>query len=252
MILALILHGFLFSIDWESSNNRINRITEPDTLAISLHYLEPEKPVQIIPIEPQDSVLPEIEPSPPPPPAPKTVKEKTVKKPEFIQPAIIPKKERIRETKKILQEEISSEKTQEERPPLPINNILSTDSDNFPLKKESSVPDKEVKIAGNIKEEESIPPPPVIKLAIPAYKDNPAPKYPGNAERRGLEGVVILDVFVDEDGKVQELHVGESSGHTILDNAAMDAVRKWVFIPGTRNNDPVAVWVKVPIRFQIN
>jgi protein TonB len=89
-------------------------------------------------------------------------------------------------------------------------------------------------------------------LAKPLYRHNPPPKYPNRARRRGLQGIVILEVLVDETGQVEELTVFTSSGHTILDRAARASVKKWLFQPGTRDGHNVKTWVRVPIRFQLN
>jgi len=91
-----------------------------------------------------------------------------------------------------------------------------------------------------------------IQIARPIYKKNPSPKYPRRARKLGYEGVVILDVQVDENGVVNDLKILESSGHEILDNAAVSSVKRWQFEPGTSNGKKVKMWVKVPIRFQLN
>jgi protein TonB len=89
-------------------------------------------------------------------------------------------------------------------------------------------------------------------LAKPLYRHNPPPKYPKRARRKGLQGIVILEVLVDETGQVEELTVFTSSGHKILDRAARASVKKWLFQPGTRDGLTVKTWVRVPIRFQLN
>lgn len=94
--------------------------------------------------------------------------------------------------------------------------------------------------------------PAAIQLARPLYKKNPSPKYPRRARKLRYEGVVILDVQVDENGKVNDLKILESSGYEILDKAAVSSVKRWLFEPGTRNGEKVKMWVSVPIRFQLN
>lgn len=88
-------------------------------------------------------------------------------------------------------------------------------------------------------------------LAKPLYRHNPPPKYPNRARRRGLQGVVILEVLVDETGQVEELTVFTSSGHRILDRAARASVKKWLFQPGTKGGKIEKMWVRVPIRFEL-
>ncbi len=92
---------------------------------------------------------------------------------------------------------------------------------------------------------------PVIRPATPIYRLNPPPKYPRLAQRRGLEGVVLLEVWVDIQGRVKELRISSSSGHSILDKAALKAVRNWRFSTGSIRGKPEEMWVKVPVRFQL-
>jgi periplasmic protein TonB len=91
----------------------------------------------------------------------------------------------------------------------------------------------------------------VTKDAIPSYRVNPTPTYPRTARKRGFQGIVVLSVFVDEKGKVSNLWVSTSSGYILLDNAAVKAVKDWAFEPGMKGDKRIAMWVKVPIRFQL-
>ena len=77
------------------------------------------------------------------------------------------------------------------------------------------------------------------------------PVYPPRCLRLGLEGTVRVRVLVGEDGRVQEVTVGKSSGETALDDAAMDAVRYWRFEPAKRDGVPVRAWAIVPIEFKL-
>jgi len=94
--------------------------------------------------------------------------------------------------------------------------------------------------------------PPRRKEAVPLYKENPLPRYPGNARRRGHAGTVMLMVFVSEKGAAQQIRIFESSGYTSLDRAAEKAVAAWRFEPGTSDGVPTGMWVKIPITFEVN
>lgn len=94
-------------------------------------------------------------------------------------------------------------------------------------------------------------PAPTISLARPLYRHNPSPDYPSRARRRGLQGVVILKVLVDEKGRVDDLVIFKSSGHKILDRAARSSVKRWMFQPGTKDGRTIEMWVRVPIRFEL-
>ena len=91
----------------------------------------------------------------------------------------------------------------------------------------------------------------VLKIARPLYKQNTSPPYPRKARRMGYEGVVMLKVLIDENGRVDDLTVLKSSGHTVLDRAALSAVRKWLFEPGTEGGIKKKMWVKIPVRFDL-
>jgi len=97
----------------------------------------------------------------------------------------------------------------------------------------------------------SIPPVKAVREARPAYKVNPPPPYPKRARRRGYEGTVILEALVDGSGRVKELRVLTSSGHRVLDKAALKSVNGWLFEPGMVGDEKVDMWVRVPVRFEL-
>jgi protein TonB len=90
------------------------------------------------------------------------------------------------------------------------------------------------------------------ELAYPDYKINPKPNYPMIARRKGYEGVVLLKVWVLENGKVGKIELQKSSSHEMLDKSAMKAVENWIFIPGKKGGEPIPSWVTVPIKFQLS
>ena len=91
----------------------------------------------------------------------------------------------------------------------------------------------------------------VLTEAIPLYRDNPAPAYPVLARKRGYEGTVILEVFVNRNGRVGDLKIHQSSGQAILDEAALASVKGWQFNPGKKGDTAIDMWVRVPIRFNL-
>ncbi len=92
---------------------------------------------------------------------------------------------------------------------------------------------------------------PIQTKAIPKYRQNRQPSYPLIAKRRGYEGEILLSVLVDGAGTVSEITIKNSSGHLSLDNAALNTVKNWLFTPAAVNGRPVAMWVDVPIQFQL-
>jgi TonB family protein len=78
------------------------------------------------------------------------------------------------------------------------------------------------------------------------------PRYPESARRAGAQGVTVLKLRVLENGRVGEVLVEQSAGHPDLDVEAADAVKKWLFEPARVGKQPVAVWVLLPVKFELN
>ena len=97
----------------------------------------------------------------------------------------------------------------------------------------------------------SPPAPPRIELpsSNAGYLNNPKPTYPAISRRLGEQGKVVLRVFIDAEGSPQQIEIRQSSGYERLDQQALDAVRRWRFVPGKRNGVPEAMWNIVPINF---
>lgn len=83
-----------------------------------------------------------------------------------------------------------------------------------------------------------------------AYLRNPAPDYPPVALRRRWEGTVLLKVHVLANGSAQQIEVIASSGHESLDDAAVQAVTAWRFVPAHRAGQAIDGWVRVPVVFK--
>jgi TonB family protein len=100
----------------------------------------------------------------------------------------------------------------------------------------------------------STPPPPVAEgdlVTLDATVIKPrkisksdSPSYPREAERLGLQGSVIVDILVDENGQVKDPHVIESAG-ILLDRAVLSAISHWRYEPARKNG------VKVKVRMQV-
>jgi protein TonB len=61
----------------------------------------------------------------------------------------------------------------------------------------------------------------------------------------------MLRVRVLENGRVGQVIVEQSAGFRDLDIAAAEAVKKWLFEPARRGKDLVAVWVMLPVKFEL-
>ena len=85
----------------------------------------------------------------------------------------------------------------------------------------------------------------------PSALYNPPPSYPNESKRANEEGAVLLSVQVNAAGRADTITVSKSSGFQRLDRAASEAVRRWKFKPATRNGEPIATIVDVPIVFRL-
>ena len=100
---------------------------------------------------------------------------------------------------------------------------------------------------------------------IPLHKDDPdfvpydkepqiikkvEPKYPELAKRTGLEGKVIVKMFVNTEGKVTRVVVLKSDAE-VFNEPAIEAAKQFVFTPAYVNNKPVAVWISYPFQFRL-
>jgi protein TonB len=91
------------------------------------------------------------------------------------------------------------------------------------------------------------------KVELPSssaeYLHNPKPVYPNISKRRGEQGMVLVSVLIGIDGTAQDAKVKTSSGFELLDQAALNTVKNWRYVPGKRGGLPEAMWFNVPINF---
>jgi protein TonB len=73
--------------------------------------------------------------------------------------------------------------------------------------------------------------------------------YPDIAQAANVQGIVILETTVGGDGRVADVKVLRSS--PLLDQAAIDAVRQWVYTPTLLNGKPVPVVMTVTVNFSL-
>jgi protein TonB len=89
------------------------------------------------------------------------------------------------------------------------------------------------------------------RRARPDHGRNPPPVYPRLLREQGIEGTVLVRAAVGPDGMAQAVELAASSGHRLLDQAALRAVQRWRFIPARLNDTPVASVVEFPVSFQL-
>ena len=84
-----------------------------------------------------------------------------------------------------------------------------------------------------------------------SYLNNPAPPYPRKSRRLGEQGTVVLAVDISTQGNASQVIITTSSGHPRLDQAALETVLKWRFVPGKKSGVPQKMCVNIPINFAL-
>jgi len=85
----------------------------------------------------------------------------------------------------------------------------------------------------------------------PRPKSAIRPKYPKEAKEAGIEGTVIVQVYVDKKGRVKETIILKGIPNTGLDEAAIEAIKKTKFKPAMQRGKPVGVWTSIPVNFRL-
>lgn len=88
-----------------------------------------------------------------------------------------------------------------------------------------------------------------MPISNAAYLNNPHPPYPRVSRRLREEGRVLLAVEIDVDGHASQAVVKRSSGFERLDQAALQTVLNWRFVPGKQAGIAKKMWVNIPINF---
>jgi protein TonB len=87
------------------------------------------------------------------------------------------------------------------------------------------------------------------QIKAPRRLVNVAPVYPSIAQQARVEGEVEIEAVIGEDGRVRDARV--TRGKPLLNDAALTAVRQWVFTPTTLNGEAVAVIMTVTVVFTL-
>jgi len=84
------------------------------------------------------------------------------------------------------------------------------------------------------------------------YLHNPTPRYPPAAARLRESGRVLLSVAVNAAGLPERVEIAATSGSPRLDQAALDTVKRWRFVPARQGDRAVAASVNVPLVFRLD
>ena len=101
------------------------------------------------------------------------------------------------------------------------------------------------------------PPPEGPRVKFIPYDDPPQPLssirpvYPEIAQEAGIEGTVVVQVFVDKKGRVQDTLILKGIPNTGLDEAAVTAIKKTRFRPAKQRERAVGVCISIPVKFRL-
>lgn len=108
---------------------------------------------------------------------------------------------------------------------------------NFKLDKNDADPNAPLRVGGDVK--------------APIVMERVEPVYTEEARKERISGIVILEAIIGRDGLVKEAHVLKPLPFG-LDQAAVEAVKQWIFKPGTLEGKPVDVIFNLTINFRLD
>jgi periplasmic protein TonB len=181
-----------------------------------------------------------IAPPPPPPPPPPPAAVKTVVKPvarliqagKLMQPRAIPKEVAVFKEAELPPDVIPSAGPGGVFGGIPGGNMIAAAGPAAPAPPKPTAPAR-IKQGGNV--------------TAASIITQTRPVYPPLARQARIQGNVVLHAIIDKDGKVAQLEV--ISGHPLLVQAALDAVRQWRYKPTLLNGDPVEVDTTITVTF---
>lgn len=243
VIFSFLIHSLAFSSAPPPSLNLDLNATQKSSIAIQFVAPKKEKTTKtktkITPKEvikkPEEVELKKVT---------KTVKEQVnLAKNEDKKALIKPLKKQPKAVKKMEKEELKNKLTTEKL------------SKNEPIKERDEKPKKRQKTekltpttsASSAKQSA----PKMVKKVTFSARPSPI-DYPHSAKKRNIEGVVLIEVWLDEQGKQTKQRVINSSGHQILDKAALKGIGKWQFSRQQDSGQAIAYRVQVPINFGLN
>ena len=160
------------------------------------------------------------------------------------------------ETEQIIIENIDIPQTQQiDNTPPPARPSIPVPSDDEDIADDLTLDELDFDDFSNM---DAPPPPPSgPKVVFIPYDDPPVamtpirPVYPEIAQEAGIEGVIVVQAFIDEKGRVKETLILKGVPNTGLDEAAMDAIRKTRFRPAKQRERAVGVWISIPVNFRL-
>jgi periplasmic protein TonB len=142
-----------------------------------------------------------------------------------------------------------------ERPPPPARPSVPVESEDEDIADDLTIEETDL---DNFEAWDAPPPPPEgPRVKFIPYDDPPQPLsqirpvYPEIAQEAGIEGTVVVQVFIDLRGRVKDTVILKGIPNTGLDEAAISAIRKTRFRPARQRERPVGVWISIPVNFRL-
>jgi periplasmic protein TonB len=181
-----------------------------------------------------------IAPPPPPPPPPPPQAVKTVIKPvarlitagKLMQPRAIPKEVEVFKEAALPPDVAPTGGLGGVFGGIPGGNMIAAAGPAAPPPPKPAAPQR-IKQGGNV--------------TAASIINQTRPLYPPLARQARIQGSVVLHAIIDKEGKVAQLEV--ISGHPLLVQAALDAVKQWRYRPTLLNGDPVEVDTTITVTF---
>jgi len=240
---AYLIYTAIKTDDWKRATIPIAYILE--CVGISIMIIIPLIRYQALPTATWSMTLAAPPPPPPPPPPPAAAPIRVIRKVTAADlmkaPTVIPKT-------------IQQIKDQPEPPPQPSVGVVGGVPGGMPGGTPGGV-------LGSILTSSAVAPPPP-KAAAPKrirvssgveaaqLLNKVSPEYPPLAKMARIQGTVKLEAVISKDGTIQELKV--ISGHPLLVNAAVAAVREWRYRPTLLSGEPVEVSTEIDVIFTLS
>jgi periplasmic protein TonB len=141
-----------------------------------------------------------------------------------------------------------------QRPPPPARPSIPIESEDEDIPDDLTIEETEVNFSESVDE---LPPPEEEEPIVPFFALSEKPKvvkqglpiYPELARKAGIEGRVTVEVVISTKGDVEQVKIVK--GHPMLDDAALEAAKKWKFSPGKQRDRFVKVRMTIPIDFKL-
>lgn len=86
---------------------------------------------------------------------------------------------------------------------------------------------------------------------VPRRSSSATIEFPKDARKRGLEGFVTVNLLISRQGRVLKSLLVDSRPKGVFDTIVLDAAKKWAFTPPTQKGEPVQVWLRQTVRFDL-